>query len=167
MAGTPVIVVNDCATEIGYLYGGGNAADVNGSTITFNAGTVHYDAFGGGHGDKNASNPSKYADVKGNVTFNVYGGTIGRVFAGSNSRGEITGTSSLTINKTGTCAMKIGEVYGGGNEAAGKASSVNIGCTGTLVSPLTEPAAFKRSRAVEVPKIDGTRMRCIAELTRS
>ena len=137
VAGTPVIVVNDCNTEIGYLYGGGNAADVDGTNITINGGTILHDAFGGGHGDKDASNPSKYADVKGNVVFNVYGGTIGRVFAGSNSKGNITGTSALTINKTGNCAMKIGQVYGGGNEAAGKASSVNIGCTGTLVSPLT------------------------------
>ncbi|MBP5327360.1 MAG: chitobiase/beta-hexosaminidase C-terminal domain-containing protein, partial [Bacteroidales bacterium] len=134
VAGTPAIVINDCNTEIGYLYGGGNAADVNGTSITFNAGTVHHDAFGGGHGDKDASNPSKYADVKGNVVFNVYGGTFGRVFAGSNSKGDITGSSALTINKTGTCAMKIGEVYGGGNEAAGKAGSVNIGCTGSWTS---------------------------------
>ena len=130
VAGTPVIIVNDCNTETGAVYGGGNAADVTGSTITINGGTIG-DAFGGGHGDKNASNPSKYADVKGDVTFNVYGGTIGRVFAGSNSRGAITGTSELTINKTGSCPMKIGEVYGGGNEAAGNASSINIGCTGT------------------------------------
>ena len=133
--GTPVIVVNDCETEIGYLYGGGNAADVNGASITINAGTIHYDAFGGGHGDKNVTvEPLKYADVKGNVTFNVNGGTIGRVFAGSNSKGEITGTSTLSINKTGSCTMKIGEVYGGGNEAAGKASTINIGCTGGLVA---------------------------------
>ena len=133
VAGTPVIIVNDCATEIGNLYGGGNAADVSGSTITVNGGIIGY-AFGGGHGDKDASDPDKYADVNGNVTFNVYGGTISHVFAGSNSRGQITGTSALTINKTGSCAMKIGEVYGGGNEAAGVASTVNIQCTGDLVT---------------------------------
>ena len=131
VAGTPVIVVNDCNTQIGYLYGGGNAADVDSASITINGGTITYDAFGGGHGDKNASNPSKYADVNGGVTFLVKGGTIGRVFAGSNSRGEIKGTSNLTINKIGNCDMKIGEVYGGGNEAAGVASSLNIGCTGS------------------------------------
>lgn len=129
--GTPVIVVNDCNTQIGNLYGGGNAADVNGTDITVNGGTIG-DAFGGGHGDKDASNPSKYADVNGDVTFNVKGGTIARVFAGSNSRGTITGTSSLTINKDSSCDMKIGEVYGGGNEADGVASTINIGCTGTL-----------------------------------
>ena len=132
VAGTPVIVVNDCNTQIGYLYGGGNAADVNGTNITVNGGTINM-AFGGGHGDKTASSPAKYADVKGNVVFNVYGGTISKVFAGSNSKGDITGTSALTINKTGTCDMIIGEVYGGGNEADGNAGTVTIGCTGDLV----------------------------------
>ncbi len=134
VAGTPVIVVNDCNTEIGYLYGGGNAADVDGTNITVNGGTIHHDAFGGGHGDKDASSPSKYADVKGDVVFNVYGGTIDRVFAGSNSKGDIAGTSALTINKTGTCDMKIREAYGGGNQAAGNAGSVTIGCTGAIVT---------------------------------
>jgi hypothetical protein len=141
VAGTPVIVVNDCDTEIGYLYGGGNAADVDGTSITVNGGTIHHDAFGGGHGDKDASSPSKYADVKGNVVFNVYGGTIDRVFAGSNSKGDITGTSALTINKTGTCDMKIREAYGGGNQAAGNAGSVTIGCTGAIVTGDTGHAA--------------------------
>ena len=129
VAGVPVVTVNDCNSEVGNVYGGGNAADINGATVTINGGTIG-DVFGGGHGDKGATNPSKYADVKGDVTLNVYGGTIERVFAGSNSRGEITGTSSLTVNKSGSCEMKIGEVYGGGNEAAGKASTINIGCTG-------------------------------------
>ncbi|MCR5849642.1 MAG: chitobiase/beta-hexosaminidase C-terminal domain-containing protein [Bacteroidaceae bacterium] len=138
VAGTPVIVVNDCNTEIGYLYGGGNAADVNGTNITVNGGTIHHDAFGGGHGDKDASNPSKYADVKGNVVFNVYGGTFGRVFAGSNSKGDITGTSALTINKTGTCEMHISEVYGGGNQAAGNAGTITIGCTGSSTEGIVD-----------------------------
>ncbi len=131
VAGTPVVVVNDCATTIGYLYGGGNAADVTGTNITVNGGSITQ-AYGGGHGDKNVTEqPLKYADVNGNVVFNVYGGTIAQVFAGSNSKGSITGTSALTVNKTGTCDMKIGEVYGGGNEAAGNAGTVTIGCTGT------------------------------------
>ena len=133
VAGVPVVTVNDCNSEVGNVYGGGNAADINGATVTINGGTIG-DVFGGGHGDKDASNPSKYADVKGNVTLNIYGGTISRVFAGSNSKGEITGTSSLTVDKSGTCDMKIGEVYGGGNEASGKASSINIGCTGKWTS---------------------------------
>jgi hypothetical protein len=138
VSGTPVIVVNDCSTQVGNLYGGGNAADVTATSITVNGGTIG-DAFGGGHGDKSATNPSKYADVKGDVTFNVNGGTIARVFAGSNSRGTIMGTSNLTINKSTSCEMKIREVYGGGNEADGVASNINIGCTGDLTTQASDP----------------------------
>ena len=134
VAGTPVITVNDCNTSIGNLYGGGNAADIDSASIIFNAGTVTGMAFGGGHGDKNASSPSKYADVAHGVNFVIYGGTLAKVFAGSNSKGTIHGTSNLTVNKTGTCAMKIGQIYGGGNEADGVASTINIGCTGALAA---------------------------------
>ena len=133
VAGIPVVVVNDCNTTIGYLYGGGNAADVSGTDITVNAGTINHQAFGGGHGDKTITQePLKYADVNGNVVFKVSGGSIPQVFAGSNSKGSITGTSNLTINKTSeSCSMKLGEVYGGGNEADGNAGTITIGCTGT------------------------------------
>lgn len=127
--GTPKIVVNDCNTQIGDLYGGGNAADVDSTNITINGGIINW-AFGGGHGDKDASNPDKYADVKGDVKFVVKGGTIAKVFAGSNSKGDITGSSTLKINKDGSCAMKLGQVYGDGNEAAGNAGTITVGCTG-------------------------------------
>lgn len=134
VAGIPVVEVNACNTTVGDLYGGGNAADVTGTSITVNGGTISH-AYGGGHGDKTVtSEPLKYANVNGDVTFNVNGGTIAQVFAGSNSKGAITGTSSLTVNKTGSCAMKLGEVYGGGNEADGNAGSINIVCTGSLVA---------------------------------
>ena len=142
VVGTPVVVVNDCNTTIGYLYGGGNAADVTNANVTVNGGTITQ-AYGGGHGDKNVtSEPLKYADVNGDVVFNVYGGTIAQVFAGSNSKGSITGTSTLTVNKSAAanaCDMFIGEVYGGGNEAAGNAGIINIGCTGTWTTATDDP----------------------------
>ncbi|MCR5658685.1 MAG: chitobiase/beta-hexosaminidase C-terminal domain-containing protein [Bacteroidales bacterium] len=134
VVGIPVVEVNDCSTSIGYLYGGGNAADVNGTDITFNAGTVVHDAFGGGHGDRDMVSPQKYADVHGDVNFEIKGGTIDRVFAGSNSKGDISGSIALDIDKDGSCPMKIREVYGGGNEAAGNAGNITIGCTGDLVA---------------------------------
>ena len=132
--GTPVVKVVNCNTTIGYLYGGGNAADVEGTNVTINGGTITQ-AFGGGHGDKTVTTPPlKYADVNGDASLTVYGGTIAQTFAGSNSKGTITGDAMVTINKslaTDTCAMMLGEVYGGGNEADGKAGTLNIGCTGT------------------------------------
>lgn len=131
VVGTPVVnVVNKCNTEIGNVYGGGNAADVNGTDVNIDGGTITGMVFGGGHGDKNA-NPQTEANVKGNVNVDITGGTINKVFGGSNSKGNITGTINLNINKGDTsCDMHIDEVYGGGNEAAGNAGTITIGCTG-------------------------------------
>ena len=133
--GTPTVtVVNKCNTEVGYVYGGGNAADVNGTQVTVNGGTVGR-VFGGGHGD-NTSGNEKEANVKGNDTVIITGGTIGKVFAGSNLKGRIDGRVGLYINKgANSCDMKIGQVYGGGNLAASKAGKINVGCTGPKVTP--------------------------------
>ena len=129
--GIPVVnIVNKCNTIIGNVYGGGNAADVNGTDVNIDGGTITGMVFGGGHGDKNA-NPQTEANVKGNVNVDITGGTIYKVFGGSNSKGNIGGDINLTIEKAdGHCDMHIAEVYGGGNEAAGNAGTITIGCTG-------------------------------------
>lgn len=129
--GIPVVnIVNKCNTTIGNVYGGGNAADVNGTDVNIDGGTITGMVFGGGHGDKNA-NPQTEANVKGNVNVDITGGTINKVFGGSNSKGNITGTIALNIEKGDeSCEMHITEVYGGGNEAAGNAGTITIGCTG-------------------------------------
>ena len=136
--GTPSVTINDCDTQIGVIegdvkssgtvYGGGNAAPVTGTNVTVNSGQI-YNVFGGGHGDI-ADNIS--ADVNGNVSMLIKGGTIDKVFAGSNAKGAISGSSTLEINKPsdGTCEMHITEVYGGGNQAAGNAGTVSIVNTG-------------------------------------
>ena len=131
VVGTPVVnVPNKCNTTIGNVYGGGNAADVNGTDVNIDGGEITGMVFGGGHGDKN-SNPQKQADVNGNVAVDITGGTINQVFGGSNSKGNITGTVAVNINKgVNSCDMHITEVYGGGNEAAGNAGTITIGCTG-------------------------------------
>ena len=134
VVGIPVVnVVNKCNTSIGNVYGGGNAADVNGTDVNIDGGTITGMVFGGGHGDKNAD-PQTEANVNGNVNVDITGGTINKVFGGSNSKGNITGTIALNIEKAdGHCDMRIAEVYGGGNEADGNAGSLTIGCTGALV----------------------------------
>ena len=138
--GTPVVkVINKCNTSVGYVYGGGNAADVSGTNVTIDGGTIVHDVFGGGHGDKAAlgtDHSDKVADVNGNASVTITGGTIDRVFAGSNINGTITGTNNtLSINKgDNSCDMKIREVYGGGNLAAGNATSISVGCTGAIVA---------------------------------
>ena len=130
--GTPVVtVVNKCNTTIGSVYGGGNAADVSATNVIINGGNITGDVFGGGHGDKDADPPLQ-ADVEGNTSVNVTGGTINRVFGGSNSKGTIDGTISVNITKgANSCDMHITEVYGGGNFAASNAGNIAIHCTGT------------------------------------
>ena len=131
VVGTPQVnVINKCNTEIGNVYGGGNAADVNGTDVNIDGGIITGMVFGGGHGDKD-STPQKQADVNGNVAVDITGGTINQVFGGSNSKGTISGTVAVNIEKgANSCDMKITDVYGGGNQAAGNAGTISIGCTG-------------------------------------
>lgn len=127
--GYPTVTVHGCDNSIEYVYGGGNAAAVKTTNVTIWGGNVIGNVFGGGHGYKDGAG----ADVEGDVNVAIKGGTIKRVFGGSNSKGNISGTINLDINKDGACDMRIGEVYGGGNEADGNAGAVTIGCTGALV----------------------------------
>ncbi len=117
------------------IYGGGNAADVTNTNVVINGGAAAM-AFAGGHGDKTAD-PQTEANVSGNAHLTVHGGTIERVFAGSNSKGTITGEQLVTIVKATSDdpdavlpELHIKEVYGGGNQADGKAGTFDIGCTG-------------------------------------
>ena len=113
------VIVNNCESSIGYVYGGGNAASVTSTDVTINGGIIGQ-VFGGGHGNKDATPNPTEANVTGNVAVKIYGGTINQVFAGSNSKGTIGGSATLTVNKSSAadaCEMHINEVYGGGNEA--------------------------------------------------
>lgn len=112
------------------IYGGGNAADVVNTDVVINGGEVVM-AFAGGHGDKTAE-PQTEANVSGDAHLTIHGGTVGKAFAGSNSKGTITGEQLVTIVKTGDALaeLHVAEVYGGGNQADGKAGTFDIGCTG-------------------------------------
>lgn len=135
--GYPTVKVHNCDNSIGYVYGGGNAAAVAATDVTIYGGNKIGNVFGGGNGTVTA------ADVTGDAVTKIYGGTIGKVFGGSNSQGTIGGTISVTVDKQGdtdpagqstACDMKIGELYGGGNEAASQAGSISIGCTGDITA---------------------------------
>ena len=145
VVGTTSVLIQQCHTVIGGdVYGGGNAADIvqNGTeggntSVVITGGTInssdeaHGNVFGGGHGDKDA-NPQVAANVEGDTRVDVKGGTVKRVFGGSNSKGDIGGSTGVTVEKDNdACDLHIDEVYGGGNLAEGKAGAVNIVCTGT------------------------------------
>ena len=129
--GYPTVTVHNCDNSIEYVYGGGNAAAVAATDVKIYGGNTIGTVFGGGNGTVTPAN------VSGNTSVKIYGGTIGRVFGGSNSQGTIGGTISVTIEKQGDsdtdgtatpCAMKIDEVYGGGNMAPSNVGSITIGC---------------------------------------
>lgn len=58
------------------------------------------------------------ADILGNVTLNITNGTFDRVFGGNNLSGTISGSITVNIEEVGCKPVKIGELYGGGNQAA-------------------------------------------------
>lgn len=126
--GYPTVTVHNCDNSIEYVYGGGNAAAVAATDVTIYGGNVIGNVFGGGNGTVTAAN------VNGNATTKIYGGTILKVFGGSNSQGTISGAISVTAESRaetngGTpCPMQVDELYGGGNMAASNVGSITIGC---------------------------------------
>lgn len=124
--GTPSVTVHNCDNSIEYVYGGGNAAHItNGNTnVLIYGGNSIGNVFGGGNGTVTPAN------VSGNTNVTIHGGTIGRVFGGSNSQGTIGGAINVLIEKDAgnPCALNIGEVYSGGNQAPSNVGSLTIGC---------------------------------------
>ena len=124
--GYPKVRVHNCNNSIEYVYGGGNAAAVAATDVTIYGGNVIGNVFGGGNGTVNAAN------VTGNAYTKIYGGTILKVFGGSNSNGTIGGTITVDAEsqKEGTdfCPIIVTELYAGGNLANSNAGTINIGC---------------------------------------
>ena len=127
---------NSCAMKVGEVYGGGNMAASQAGTIHIGC-TGDYDAsqvlsetnrigyelegIGDVYGGANK------ADVHGNVRLDITGGIINRAFGANNNSGDIDGTITIDIEKddTQTCGWYIGDVFGGGNQAAYTAPAGN------------------------------------------
>ena len=97
-----------CTFKVEEAYGGGSNADQDGDAelrmnCIENMGTV----YGG----------AENADV-GPIMLNITNGTYDRVFGGNNKGGRINGSITVNIEETGCRPIIIGELYGGGNEAA-------------------------------------------------
>ena len=142
----PKVTVNGCTSSIKDVYGGGNAAPVPNSKVVIKGGDIGR-VFAGGNGESGTPAHIGWKNTDVSPTTNDYGtgiasaeikgGTILQVFGGSNANGVIRISSSVDVDKStanGACDMKVGEVYGGGNEANGNAGTITIGCTGTLVA---------------------------------
>ena len=53
----------------------------------------------------------------GRASLNVYGGTIHRVFGGSNTKGNVRQTAVTLLEESGGCTFCVDEAYGGGKSA--------------------------------------------------
>ena len=98
-----------CPLVLDEVYGAGNEAYMEGGTsidlvCISKLGTL----YGG----------AKNADVNGNVVMNIQSGRFDRVFGGNNIGGNINGSIEVNIEETGCYPIIIGELYGGGNQAA-------------------------------------------------
>ena len=99
----------ECDFNVGEAFGGGCKAEMDGDAVLeVRCITGLGKAFGG------AAN----ADVNGNVTLNINNGTYGQVFGGNDQGGLIRGSITVNIEETGCRPIIIGELYGGGNQAA-------------------------------------------------
>ncbi len=108
-AGVFLDKAGDCALVTDEVIGAGNEADMDGK-VKVDMGCVDYlDEIYGGAYD---------AELFNDVVLNIQSGTYGRVFGGNNRGGMIHGTITVNIEETGCKPLVIGQLYGGGNEAA-------------------------------------------------
>ena len=141
---TEVLIEGCDKTSIGNVYGGGNAAAVPATLVTVNGSYIINRLYGGGNGageGNPGANVGSY-DYRsggaakpygtGKAVTKLNGGTIGAVFGGSNTKGDISGGTDVKTKKEGEtlptdCCTElvIGELYGAGSHAD-VAGDVNI-----------------------------------------
>ncbi len=97
-----------CDFCVDEAYGGGKSAEMDAEAKLLMACIPGLEAVYGG---------AEAADVRGNVTLNITNGTFDRVFGGNNLSGTISGSITVNVEEIGCKPVKIGELYGGGNEA--------------------------------------------------
>ena len=148
--GSTNVIIDGCErTSVGQVYGGGNAASTPATSVTVNGTFEIGELFGGGNG-KDAIAPgvpnpganvgfytydddaddaqtpedraANYGYGSGQASVNIYGGTIHRVFGGSNTKGNVRKTAvtmleEVTDGGLPVCEFHVDEAYGGGKSA--------------------------------------------------
>ena len=97
-----------CEFCVDEAYGGGKSAPMDAEAKLLMACIPGLTAAYGG---------AEAAAIQGNVTLNITNGTFDRVFGGNNLSGTISGSITVNIEEVGCKPIKIGELYGGGNQA--------------------------------------------------
>ena len=143
------VVIEGCdETSINYVYGGGNAAAAPSTDVLVVSCYEVGNVFGGGNGKDRISKNGVWSENPGaNVGYlddgstygtgealaSVVGGTVGYTFGGSNTKGNIRTSAKVFLDEASDCPLKVGEVYGGGNEAYMEGDSkIELGCITTL-----------------------------------
>ena len=99
---------SECEFCVDEAYGGGKSAPMDAEAKLLMACIPGLNAVYGG---------AEAAAIQGNVTLNITNGTFDRVFGGNNLSGTINGSITVNIEEIGCRPIKIGELYGGGNQA--------------------------------------------------
>ena len=102
-------VEKSCTFKVDEAYGGGKSADMDGKAI-LKLGCIPSigEVYGG----------ARNANVSDDVVLTITNGTYDRVFGGNNEGGTISGTITVNIEETGCEPIIIGQLFGGGNQAA-------------------------------------------------
>jgi hypothetical protein len=110
-----------CPIQVDTLFSGGNRAPSNAGLITIGCmeeDDMLYNVFGG----------ANQANITGDIELDIIGGRVGNLFGGNNHSGTINGDITINVDWNNNCSNNyLGNVFGGGNEAAyGRVPDVNI-----------------------------------------
>ena len=123
------VLIEGCdKTSIEYVYGGGNAAAVPATQVTVESAYIIHQLFGGGNGKSTATFTNPGANIglynngatvygTGETKIELIGGQVHEVYGGSNTLGNVRGGTSLKRKDSNLCTLKIGAIYGAGQEA--------------------------------------------------
>ena len=129
-ASTPATNVTVNGTyEIEEVFGGGNGKDAIGKDAQgndipnpgANVGFYDYSAVETTYPTKEDRQKTEFTDKyvygSGKASVNIFGGTIHRVFGGSNTKGNVRQTAVTMLEEVGGCDFCVDEAYGGGKSA--------------------------------------------------
>ena len=127
-ASTPATNVTVNGTyEIEEVFGGGNGKDkitINGvlkDNPGANVGFKDYSAVEATYPTKEDRQQSAFTDAyvygTGKASVNIFGGTVHRVFGGSNTKGNVRQTAVTMLEDASDCEFCVDEAYGGGKSA--------------------------------------------------
>lgn len=112
--------------QFGWIYGGGNAGNITGTTkVTISGGTVNNSVFGGSHAAGSTVD---------NTELNITGGTLNYIYGGG-WNGDVTGTA--TTNISGDNTVVSGFIIGN-TEGTGTAGNTDVTLDTSADNPIQE-----------------------------